>query len=129
MSNDLLEYVLFGSYFLASLILLVGALIPKPRQRRLSDWVMIVGMAICFLSMVAVTLLIFFNPSDFGSGRSIHEFWKMASRAAIFGTAGGLMLFSGGFLLSRFEVQRRLIHDEACGQGLSGSGESGGPQN
>jgi hypothetical protein len=41
--------------------------------------------------------------------------------AVAFGTAGGLIIFSAGFLLSRFEARRQRIQEDLLRPALPGS--------
>ena len=57
-------YVWLGSFVVAGVILLAGSIVPTNRNRRLSDWAMLGGMVLTFLSLVGLALLVFvFEPS------------------------------------------------------------------
>ena len=116
-------YVWLGSFVVAGVILLAGSIVPTNRNRRLSDWAMLGGMILTFLSLVGLALLVFvIEPSirPFGGGYG-YEFWQRLVMAAAFGTSGGLIIFSAGFLLSRFEARRQRIQEDLLRPVLPGS--------
>lgn len=116
-------YIWLGSFVVAGVILLAGSIVPTNRNRGLSDWAMLGGMVLTFLSLVGLALLVFvFEPSypPFGGGYG-YEFWQRLVMAVAFGTSGGLIIFSAGFLLSRFEARRQRIQEDLLRPALPGS--------
>lgn len=109
-NSDLLIFVWLGALALSFLVLLVGALIPAHERRRLSDWVMASGAALSLFGALGLFGLFYLMESS--HNRPDPEWAEDVALALVFTVPGGLMVFSGGYLLSRVETRRQRLQAE-----------------
>ena len=105
--SELLVFVWLGAMALSLLVLLGATVIPAHERRRLSDWVMVSGVTLSVSGALGLFGLFYLMESS--HNRPDPEWALGLALALVFSVPGGLMVFSGGYLLSRAETRRQRL--------------------
>lgn len=109
MTSNLIAILWMVVVELGFLIVLVATFVPANRPRKLSDWGMLAGIALSIAGLSSALALIYLFEPDPATGAASDRHTQFVS-SAMWGTAGGYLVFAAAFLLSRFEARSARIH-------------------